>query len=196
MSLAFQAHLISLITEGVFERFPSLKVRARGGRRGLAAAAALAAGRLLEGAAHRGAVGAAKAVRVRASTTSAWARSRSSGPTTTAQLLQMFDMMDAEHVLMFSSDYPHWDFDSPDRAFPKLSPATPRGDLLRERAGALRPGLDGGARRLPALRAAAGRAPDRRGRGPLDRRVQRRTVRCTRCATPARTRAPRSAWGW
>ncbi len=40
------------------------------------------------------------------------------------ELLQMFDMMPADRVLMFSSDYPHWDFDSPDRAFPKLSPET------------------------------------------------------------------------
>jgi predicted TIM-barrel fold metal-dependent hydrolase len=27
--------------------------------------------------------------------------------------LQMLVLMDAEHLLMFSSDYPHWDFDDP-----------------------------------------------------------------------------------
>ena len=43
------------------------------------------------------------------------------------QLLRIFDMMDAEHILMFASDYPHWDFDSPTHAFPRLDPA------LRER---------------------------------------------------------------
>ncbi|MEJ7716987.1 MAG: amidohydrolase family protein [Thermoleophilaceae bacterium] len=39
-------------------------------------------------------------------------------PDNDKHLLQMLEMMDAEHVLMFSSDYPHWDFDSPTHAFP------------------------------------------------------------------------------
>ena len=35
-------------------------------------------------------------------------------------LLTLLDMLDAEQLLMFSSDYPHWDFDSPQQAFPRL----------------------------------------------------------------------------
>ncbi len=35
-------------------------------------------------------------------------------------LLAVLEMMDAASLVMFSSDYPHWDFDSPARAFPTL----------------------------------------------------------------------------
>jgi len=122
MSLAFQAHIISLLTEGVFERFPTLRfVFVEGG-------VAWLAPMIWRLDAYW------KALRVEVP----WVKRRPSEylrdhirfgtqplerPDDDCQLLQVFDMIDAEQVLMFSSDYPHWDFDSPDRAFPKLAPA-------------------------------------------------------------------------
>jgi len=125
LMLAFQSHLISFITEGVFERFPKLKVV------------------LVEG-------GSAwlppllwrleaewKALREEVP----WVKKRPSeyvrdhvritsqpleNPDNKQQLLQIFEMMGAKDILMFSSDYPHWDFDSPTRAFPKLDEETKR----------------------------------------------------------------------
>ncbi len=42
-------------------------------------------------------------------------------------LLSMFDLIDAERTLLFSSDYPHWDADDPRQAFPEMD------DHLRRR---------------------------------------------------------------
>jgi predicted TIM-barrel fold metal-dependent hydrolase len=119
LMLAFQAHLISFITEGVFERFPGLKlVLVEGGSAWLPP--------LLWRLDTEW-----KALREEVP----WVKKRPSeyvrdhvritsqpleNPDNKQHLLQLLDMMDASTIMMFSSDYPHWDFDSPTRAFPKL----------------------------------------------------------------------------
>lgn len=119
MSLSFQAHLISLLTEGVFERFPGLRLV------------------LVEG-------GVAWLAPLLWRLDSYWKALRSEvpwlrrppseyvrdhvrlgtqpleRPDDDAHFLQMIEMLDGRNTLMFSSDYPHWDFDSPTRAFPRL----------------------------------------------------------------------------
>ncbi len=47
-------------------------------------------------------------------------------PDTAEQLLRIVEWMDGGRTLMFSSDYPHWDFDHPHRAFPELPPSLHR----------------------------------------------------------------------
>ncbi|NBD24711.1 amidohydrolase family protein [Paenibacillus glycinis] len=119
LSLGFQSHLVSFITEGVFERFPGFKIALVEG--GVSWLAPLMWRLDAEYKALRSEV--------------PWLKRKPSEylrdhvritsqplerPDNDNHLLQIFDMMDAEHILMFSSDYPHWDFDSPTRAFPKL----------------------------------------------------------------------------
>lgn len=45
-------------------------------------------------------------------------------PARPEHLLQILEMIDAGRTLMFSSDYPHWDFDNPDMVLRDVSPAT------------------------------------------------------------------------
>ena len=119
MSLAFQAHLVSILTEGVFERFPTLRLAMVEG--GVAWLPPLIWRLEAYWKALRREVPWMKRppseyVRehVRLGTQPL------ERPDNDRHLLECFEMIEAERVLMFSSDYPHWDFDSPTRAFPRM----------------------------------------------------------------------------
>ncbi len=120
LSLGFQAHLVSMITEGVFQRYPGFGVTLTEG--GVAWLPALMWRLDAEWKALRSEV---PWLTVAPSTLLRDHVRLSSQPVERPddprKLLSMLDLMDAEHVLMFASDYPHWDFDSPSHAFPKLS---------------------------------------------------------------------------
>ncbi len=116
--ITFQAHLISMVTEGVFEHFPNLKlVLVEGGIAWLAHTM----WRLDKN---------FKALR----SLTPWLKRTPSEyildhvrlttqpleePDDPRHLLQMFDMIHAERTVCFASDFPHWDFDDPRRVFPK-----------------------------------------------------------------------------
>ena len=126
MAQSFQSQLISLVCEGVFERFPTLKVV------------------LIEG-------GFAWLPPLMWRLDRAWQRLREETPdlrrppsayirehvwlTTQPmeepprpeQFHQLLEQLDMDDRLLFATDYPHWDFDSPDQALPvKLAPALER----------------------------------------------------------------------
>ncbi|MDQ0218121.1 amidohydrolase family protein [Peribacillus cavernae] len=119
LPLSAQAHLVSFITEGVFEKFPRLKlVMVEGGSAWLPS--------LLWRLDSEW-----KPLREEVP----WVKKRPSeyikehvrltsqpieSPDDPKHLLMNFEMMDAKNILMFSTDYPHWDFDSPTRSFPKM----------------------------------------------------------------------------
>ena len=53
------------------------------------------------------------------------------------QLLELLDQLAMPGRIMFSTDYPHWDFDAPDRALPAVLPEDMRRGILHDNAASL-----------------------------------------------------------
>jgi uncharacterized protein len=115
LAVAFQAQVISLVFEGVFDRFPQLRVVLMEG--GFAWVPALAhrldalherLGAEVPDLQHRPSRYLRERVRI---TTQPMEE-----PERPADLVPLLRDVGAE-ILMFSTDYPHWDFDNPHRAF-------------------------------------------------------------------------------
>lgn len=58
-------------------------------------------------------------------------------PPERAHFLQFLDQLGMDDRLMFATDYPHWDFDSPDQAFPVRLPEDLARKIMAENARAL-----------------------------------------------------------
>jgi hypothetical protein len=136
MPQTFQAQVASLVFEGVFERFPGLKVVVIEG--GLAWLPPLlwrmdrSWERLSD-----------EVPQVRRPPSSyvreqVWLTTQPmEEPPRREHFLQLLAHLGMDDRLMFATDYPHWDFDAPDRAFPVRLPAALERAIMAENARAL-----------------------------------------------------------
>jgi predicted TIM-barrel fold metal-dependent hydrolase len=119
LSQVFQANLISLVCQGVFERFPSLKVVVTEGGLGWVPDVMWRLDKNVKG--LRDEVPWVK--RLPSEYVVDHVRFTSQPlpePRRREHLHVLCDIVHADRTLMFSSDYPHWDFDSPRHALTSL----------------------------------------------------------------------------
>jgi predicted TIM-barrel fold metal-dependent hydrolase len=136
MAQSFQSQLISLVCEGVFEHFPTLKVVLIEG--GFAWLPALkwrldrSWQRLHDEVPHLRALPSEYIDRQIWLTTQPMEE-----PGRPAHFLQLLDELGGADRLLFATDYPHWDFDAPDQALPvRLAPEVER-KIMSENAQSL-----------------------------------------------------------
>ncbi len=134
MPQAFQTQLISLVFEGVFERFPGLKVVLVEGGYAWLPSLMWRMDRAWE---KLGAevphVKMAPSAYIRRH---CWFTSQPmEEPPRRSDYRQLLEQLQMPDRLMFATDYPHWDFDSPNHAFPiRMSPATREAIMFKNAA--------------------------------------------------------------
>jgi predicted TIM-barrel fold metal-dependent hydrolase len=126
MAQAFQHHIISLIFEGVFDHYPNLKIVLIEGGMAWLPALSWRLDRTYEQ--LKDEVPHVQHPPSHYIHNHVWVTTQPmeepEKPEHFDQFLEHFDQPDK---LLFATDYPHWDFDAPDRAFPiKLSPELER----------------------------------------------------------------------
>ncbi|MEM7029481.1 MAG: amidohydrolase family protein [Chloroflexota bacterium] len=133
MPQAFQAQIISLVCEGIFERFPTLRVAIIEG--GFAWLPSLAWRldqswrRLKEEVPHL------KRAPSEYIADHFWLTTQPvEEPRQPKHFKQLLDQMNGSERLMFATDYPHWDFDSPVRTLPANLPLEVRQNIMAENA--------------------------------------------------------------
>jgi uncharacterized protein len=136
MATAFQDGLTSLVFEGVFQEIPELRIVLIEG--GVAWLAPLMwrmdrAFELLGSEAPKLDRRPSEVIREHV-----WLTTQPMDePERTADLPVLFDHMGMDDRICFATDYPHWDFDSPERAIPRALGEDRRRRIMRDNAHAL-----------------------------------------------------------
>jgi predicted TIM-barrel fold metal-dependent hydrolase len=133
---SMQANIISLVAEGVFEAFPGLRVVSV--ENGFAWAASLmwrldATWQVLRSELPPLKRAPSEYVREHCY----WSTQPMEEPHRAGAFFELLDQLGLDDNLMFASDYPHWDWDSPDGAFPVRLPGELQRKLYHDNAARL-----------------------------------------------------------
>lgn len=133
MAQAFQAQVASLVCEGVFEHFPELRIVIIEG--GFAWIPSLGWRLDQSWKKLRAETPYLKKAPSEYIREHFWLSTQPmEEPRQQGHFDQLLEQMDGGRQLMFATDYPHWDFDSPDRALPATLPLETRRNIMAENA--------------------------------------------------------------
>jgi predicted TIM-barrel fold metal-dependent hydrolase len=136
MAQSFQAQLISLVCEGVFEQFPSLKVVLIEGGFGWLPALKWRLDRSWRR--LRDEVPHLRRLPSEYIDEHVWLTTQPmEEPPRPQHFLQLLEQLAMDDRLLFATDYPHWDFDAPDRALPVRLPPAQERKIMAENASKL-----------------------------------------------------------